>query len=271
MVNVFVVKIDTNSDVVNISVSNGIAVVTLARPAARNAWDDTLGAGMESAFGGLAASPEVRAIVLTGAGTVFCAGADLVAGFPTRPDGLDDLKSTLRNRFHPAFLALLDLPQPVIAAVQGPAIGAGACLALAADIAVLAPSAYLQFRFAAIGLMPDVGATALLATAVGPAKATEILMLADRLDAGRCLELGLVSQAAEDPLGEAMALAERLSTGPTRAYATTKRAVRSWSSRQLATQLELEADLQQTLVATDDWREGRAAFLERRQPRFRGR
>jgi 2-(1,2-epoxy-1,2-dihydrophenyl)acetyl-CoA isomerase len=260
-----------DTDAVKVSVTDGVAVVTLDRPAARNAWDDTLGAGMESVFGGLAALPEVRCVVLTGAGSVFCAGADLVAGFPTRPDGLDDLRSTLRNRFHPGFLALLDLPQPVIAAVQGPGIGAGACLALASDIAVMARSTYLQFRFAAIGLMPDVGATALLTTAVGPTRATEILMLADKLDADTCRELGLVSRVVDgDPVEPAMDLARRLAQGPTRAYATTKRAVRAWSLRELATQLELEADLQQTLVATDDWREGRAAFRERREPVFRG-
>jgi 2-(1,2-epoxy-1,2-dihydrophenyl)acetyl-CoA isomerase len=264
------VKLDIKSDVVNVDVSDAVAVVTLDRPEARNAWDDTLGDGMAEVFGALSASTEVRSIVLTGAGSAFCAGADLVAGFPTRPDGHDDLRSTLRRRFHPGFLALLDLPQPVVAAVQGPAIGAGACLALASDIALMARTTYLQFRFAAIGLMPDVGATALLSTAVGPAKATEILMLADRLDAETCERWGLVSRVVDDPLREATELAGRLATGPTRAYATTKRAVRTWSQREMATQLELEADLQQTLVTTDDWREGRSAFQERRTPTFRG-
>lgn len=264
-------NLDINTDAVKVSVSGRIAVVTLVRPAARNAWDDSLGVGMESVFAGLASLSEVRSVVLTGSGSVFCAGADLVAGFPVRPDGHDDLRSTLRNRFHPGFLALLDLPQPVIAAVQGPAIGAGACLALASDIAVMARSTYLQFRFAAIGLMPDVGATALLSSVVGPALATEILMLAEKLDAETCHALGLVSRIVdENPMDEALSLATRLAQGPTRAFATTKRAVRAWSSRELATQLELEADLQQTLVATADWREGRAAFRERRDPVFRG-
>jgi 2-(1,2-epoxy-1,2-dihydrophenyl)acetyl-CoA isomerase len=265
-------NLDIKTEAVNVHVTNGVAVVTLDRPAARNAWDDSLGDGMAEAFGELAARADVRSVVLTGAGTAFCAGADLVAGFPTRSDGHDDLRSTLRRRFHPAFLALLDLPQPVIAAVQGPAIGAGACLALACDIAVLSTSAYLQFRFAAIGLMPDVGATALLATSVGPARATEIFMLADKLDAATCQRLGLVSRITEgDPVAEARDLAARLAVGPTCAYAATKQAVRAWSARTLADQLELEASLQQTLVATDDWKEGRSAFLERRQPWFRGR
>lgn len=264
-------NLDTIDGAVNVDVSNSVATVTLSRPHARNAWDDSLGDGMAATFADLAGRPEVRAVVLTGAGSVFCAGADLVAGFPTLPTGEDDLRTVLRRRFHPAFLGLLDLPQPVIAAVQGPAIGAGACLALASDIAVMAPDTYLQFRFAAIGLMPDVGATALLGTRVGTAKAVELLLLAEKIDAATCERLGLVSRLAEDPLQEARSLASRLAVGPTRAYATTKRAVRAWTERDMAAQLELEASLQQTLVATDDWAEGRAAFLERRDPAFRGR
>jgi 2-(1,2-epoxy-1,2-dihydrophenyl)acetyl-CoA isomerase len=265
------VNLDTQIDAVKVSVSDGLAIVTLDRPAVRNAWDDDLGLGMAEAFGAVAATPAVRAVVLTGAGSVFCSGADLSAGFPTRPDGYDDLQATLRRRFHPAFLALLDLPQPVVAAVQGPAIGAGACLALASDIAVMARSTYMQFRFAAIGLMPDVGATALLASAVGPAKATEIFMLAEKLDAETCQRLGLVSRIAEtDPFQEAVTLAGRLSAGPTHAFANIKKAVRTWSWRDMASQLEVEAGLQQTLVMTADWKEGRAAFRERREPKFLG-
>jgi 2-(1,2-epoxy-1,2-dihydrophenyl)acetyl-CoA isomerase len=264
-------NVDSREDAVKVTVANSVAEVTLNRPAVRNAWDDTLGAGMEAAFAGLADRLDVRAVVLTGAGSAFCSGADLAAGFPLLPDGHDDLKSTLRRRFHPGFLALLDLPQPIIAAVQGPAIGAGACLALACDVAIMANAAYLQFRFAAIGLMPDVGATALLTAAVGRARATELLMLADKLDAGTCQQLGLVSRIAPgDVLDDAYALAKRLAAGPTRAYAATKRAIRSWSLREMATQLELEAGLQQTLVATTDWKEGRTAFLERRSPKFQG-
>jgi 2-(1,2-epoxy-1,2-dihydrophenyl)acetyl-CoA isomerase len=228
---------------------------------------------MSDVFSGLAERADVRCVLLSGEGPVFCAGADLVAGFPTLPDGRDDLRTTLRRRFHPGFLALLDLPQPVVAAVHGPAIGAGACLALASDIVVMARETYLQFRFAKIGLMPDVGATALLATRLGPAKAAELLMLADPVDADECARLGLVSRVvpAATAQADALALARRLATGPTRAYATTKRALRAWSWRGLAEQMELEAGLQQTLIGTDDWREGRAAFRERRNPQFTGR
>lgn len=263
-----------SDDAVNVDVTSaGIARVELNRPQARNAWDDSLGDGMAAVFSDLAVRPEVRAVVLSGAGPVFCAGADLVAGFPTTGDGQDDLRSVLRRRFHPAFLALLDLPQPVIAAVHGPAIGAGACLALAADVAVMAEDAYFQFRFTRIGLMPDVGATALLAELTGPARAAELMFLADPVDAAECHRLGLVSRVrpAEDVAGEADALAERLAAGPTRAYAATKQALRAWSRRAIADQMETEASLQQTLVGTDDWAEGRRAFQERRQPRYTGR
>jgi 2-(1,2-epoxy-1,2-dihydrophenyl)acetyl-CoA isomerase len=261
------------NDAVKLDVEYGVARVILSRPAARNAWDGTLGDGMCEVFSGLAERLDVRCVVLRGEGPVFCAGADLVAGFPTLPDGRDDLRTTLRRRFHPGFLAMLDLPQPVIAAVHGPAIGAGACLALAADITVLARETYLQFRFAKIGLMPDVGATALLASRVGPAKAAELLMLADPIAADECDRLGLVSRVvpAASVAAEADTLAGRLATGPTRAYATTKKALRAWSWRGMTEQMELEAGLQQTLTGTDDWREGRAAFRERRDPEFTGR
>ncbi|HZZ47403.1 MAG TPA: enoyl-CoA hydratase-related protein [Pseudonocardia sp.] len=262
-----------SSDAVKLDVEDGVARVVLARPRARNAWDDTLGQGMTEVFAELAERVDVRCVLLTGEGSVFCAGADLVAGFPALPDGRDDLRTTLRRRFHPGFLALLDLPQPVVAAVHGPAIGAGACLALAADIVVMAEDTYLQFRFAKIGLMPDVGATALLASRVGAAKAAELFMLADPIDAAQCAQLGLVSRVvpAASVADDGLTVARRLATGPTQAYATTKRALRAWSWRGLVDQLELEASLQQTLIGTDDWREGRAAFQERREPRFTGR
>lgn len=261
-----------STDSVNIHVSDSIATITMNRPERRNAWDDTLGAGLEQAFTAVSADDNVRCVVLTGAGTAFCSGADLATGFPTLPSGHDDLTGTLRRRFHPGFLAMLDTPKPVIAAVNGPAIGAGACLALASDIAVIDPdSAYLQFRFSAIGLMPDVGATALLASTVGPAKAVEIFMLAEKLSAQRCADLNLVSRLSTDLAGDVAELAGRLAQGPTAAYGTTKQAVRAWSRSQMANQLEYEASLQQQLIATADWQEGRAAFLERRQPRFTGR
>lgn len=260
------------SDAVNTSVTDGVAMVELDRPEARNAWDDALGDEMAATFSDLAVRPEVRCVVLRGAGPVFCAGADLATGFPTTSNGRDDLRSVLRRRFHPAFLALLDLPQPVVAAVHGPAIGAGACLALAADITVMSREAYLQFRFTRIGLMPDVGATALLGTLIGPARAAELFLLAEPIDAAECRRLGLVSRVCEPEAvrEESLALASRLAAGPTRAYATTKKALRAWSHRAMADQLELEAELQQTVTGTADWTEGRAAFLERREPRYTG-
>ena len=263
--------LDNMTNSVNIFVTDSVATVTLNRPRVHNAWDDALGVGLERAFTALSADKAVRCIVLTGTGPTFCSGADLATGFPQLPSGHDDLRGTLRRRFHPAFLALLDAEKPVIAAVNGPAIGAGACLALASDIAIMSHSAYLQFRFSAIGLMPDVGATALLASAVGASRAIEIFMLAEKIGAEQCRNLGLVSRIADEAAAEAQELARRLAQGPTRAYATTKSAVRRWSRQALADQLELEAELQQTLIATEDWAEGRTAFLEHRKPAFVGR
>ncbi len=264
--------VDTKGDSVNLGVTDGIATVTLNRPATHNAWDETLGAGLEAVLTEVATRSDVRCVVLTGTGPTFCSGADLVTGFPHTATGTDDLRATLRHRFHPGFLALLDVPQPVVAAVGGPAIGAGACLALASDVVVMAQPAYLHFRFAKIGLMPDVGATALLGSAVGPRRALEIFMLADPIGAETCRELGLVSRVVEDGRAgdEAQRLAEQLASGPTRAYAATKQALRAWSLTDMVDQLEVEASLQQTLVDTADWAEGRAAFRERRPPTFVG-
>jgi 2-(1,2-epoxy-1,2-dihydrophenyl)acetyl-CoA isomerase len=263
--------LDNMTNSVNVFVTDSVATVTLNRPRVHNAWDDALGVGLERAFTALSADKAVRCIILTGKGPTFCSGADLATGFPQLPSGHDDLRGTLRRRFHPAFLALLHASKPVIAAVNGPAIGAGACLALASDIAIMSHSAYLQFRFSAIGLMPDVGATALLASAVGASRAIEIFMLAEKIGAEQCRNLGLVSRVADEAAADAQELARRLAQGPTRAYATTKSAVRRWSRQALADQLELEAELQQTLIATEDWAEGRTAFLEHRKPAFVGR
>ncbi len=263
--------LDTTTDPVNVSVADSVAVVTLNRPKVHNAWDDALGAGLERVFTDLDADPAVRAIILTGAGKTFCSGADLATGFPTLPSGHDDLRSTLRRRFNPGFMAMMDSTTPVISAVHGPAVGAGACLAMASDIAIMGPASYLQFRFSAIGLMPDVGATALLAEAVGPARAMELFMLAEKLTPQQCQDLRLVSRVADNALSEAHEVARRIAQGPTRAYGTTKTALRRWSRRAFADQLELEGELQQTLVATSDWAEGRSAFLEHRTPNFTGR
>ena len=166
-----------------------------------------------------------------------------------------------------------DVPQPIVAAVNGPAIGAGACLAMAADMSVVAAGAFLQFRFAMIGLMPDVGATALLAAATGPQQAAELLMLADRIDAEEAHALRLTGRVVDDDkaLAEATALAARLAQGPTRAYATTKRALRRCSSVEFAEQLEYEAALQMELIDSEDWKIGRAAFLAHTVPAFVGR
>ena len=262
-----------SNDAVVLDITDGVALVTLNRPDVRNAWDDTLGAGMEETFTTLGSMPAVRAIVLTGAGSAFCSGADLAAGFSQTAEGHDNLRATLRHRFHPGFLAMRDVPQPLIAAVNGPAIGAGACLALAADLSLMGESAFMQFRFAMIGLMPDVGATALLSDIVTPQEAAELLFLAEKIDSGRARELRLIGRVVPDAevLAEAMALAARIAQGPTLALSNTKRALRACSRTAIERQLEYEAELQQSLVASEDWREGRSAFLEHRMPAFQGR
>jgi 2-(1,2-epoxy-1,2-dihydrophenyl)acetyl-CoA isomerase len=266
------VPADPRGEAVRYELRDGVAIMILNRPDRRNAWNLELGRGMEQIFTELSDRPDVRAVVLTGAGSAFCSGADLAREFPRGYGGRDDLRALLRETFHPAILAMREVAKPVIAAVNGPAIGAGACLALAADMSVMSDDTFLQFRFAHIGLMPDVGATALLAAVVGPQEAAELLMLAERIDAGRARELRLVSRVVPGTgvLPEAEKLAQRLATGPTRAYGAMKRALRQAYQPAFAEQLEIEAELQMTLTATDDWAEGRAAFLAHREPKFRG-
>jgi 2-(1,2-epoxy-1,2-dihydrophenyl)acetyl-CoA isomerase len=261
------------STAVTFEVSDGVAVMTLNRPDRRNAWNQDLGDGMEATFTELSSRPEVRSIVLTGAGTAFCSGADLVRQFPHSYNGKDDLRALLRRTFHPAILAMRDVAKPIVSAVNGPAIGAGACLVLASDMAVMGRSSFLQFRFARIGLIPDVGATTLLRAAVGPQQAAELLMLADAIGGEQAAALGLVGHVADDAnvMEDALALATRLAAAPTKAIAAMKRALRQTSTNSFAEQLEYEAEQQMTLIDTEDWIEGRAAFLERREPTFNGR
>jgi len=210
---------------------------------------------------------------VTGAGRGFSSGADLRAGFEVADDGLPDIRTELAEVYHPVVTALRGLEKPVVAAVNGPAVGIGASLALACDLVLAGESAFLQLAFANIGLMPDGGATALLPAAVGKARAFELALLAERLPASKALEWGLVNAVHPDDrlLAEAGALAERLATGPTRSYAAAKRALNRSLFGHLDGQLALEAELQHALARTRDFPEGVMAFAEKRTPAFEGR
>lgn len=252
--------------------SDAVGWLTLNRPETLNAWTAQLGNELRGVIEGEAAADSVRAVVVTGAGRGFSSGADLKAGFDPAEDGKPNIRKELAEVYHPVIVGIRQLRKPVIAAVNGPAVGIGCSLALACDLVMAAESAFLSLAFVNIGLMPDGGATAFVPPAIGKARAFEMALLGERIPAARALEWGLVNWVHPDDrlLDEARALARRLAAGPTRSYASSKRALNSAMYGDLEAQLELEAELQHSLGRTDDFLEGAAAFVQRRAPEFRG-
>jgi 2-(1,2-epoxy-1,2-dihydrophenyl)acetyl-CoA isomerase len=250
-----------------------VATLELDRPQAMNAWDAQLGDDLRRAVEQVAADDAVRAVVVTGAGRAFSAGADLKAGFDPTPEGLPDIGTTLRERYHPIITGIREMPKPVVAAVNGPAAGIGCSLALACDLVVAAESAYFLLAFVNIGLVPDGGSSLLIPARVGFARAAEMAMLGERVPAPKALEWGLINRVVADGelRAEADALADRLAAGPTRSYAGSKRQLNAWLYARMYEQLELEASIQQELAASGDFQEGVSAFVEKRPARFAGR
>jgi 2-(1,2-epoxy-1,2-dihydrophenyl)acetyl-CoA isomerase len=250
----------------------GVARITLNRPETLNAWHSDFGRELKRAIEEDAADPSVRALLLTGAGRAFSSGADLRAGFDAADDGMPDIAKELNSLYHPIVAGIRRIAKPVVAAVNGPAVGIGASLAFACDLVLAAESAYFGLAFVNIGLMPDGGSTLFVPTAVGKARAFQMALLGERIDAQRALEWGLVNYVHPDDrlLDEASALAGRLAAGPTRSYAGTKRALNQMLYPDLEGQLSLEAELQHGLARTRDFQEGALAFLEKRDPAFQG-
>jgi 2-(1,2-epoxy-1,2-dihydrophenyl)acetyl-CoA isomerase len=250
----------------------GVARITLNRPDTLNAWHAPFGRELRRAIETDAADPSVRAVLITGAGRGFSSGADLKAGFDEAEDGLPDLRKELGELYHPIIAAVRNLEKPVVAAVNGPAVGIGASLALACDLILAAESAYFGLAFVNIGLMPDGGSTLFVPAAAGKARAFQMAMLGERVDAQRALDWGLVNFVHPDAalLDEANALVERLAAGPTRSYAGTKKALNRMLYPDLAAQLDLEAELQHALARTQDFQEGVLAFVQKREAAFQG-
>jgi len=261
-------------ETVNVHVAEATATVELNRPQALNAWNARLGADLLAALQHCATDDAVRAVLITGAGRAFSSGADLkdVSGGATTPDGHPDVYKTLTERYHPIMHAIREMPKPVLAAVNGPAVGIGCSLAMCCDLIVAAESAYFLLAFVNIGLVPDGGSSLFMPSRVGMARASELAMLGERLPAAKALEWGLINRvvADEELHAQAAALAARLANGPTRSYAGTKRQLNNWLYARMGEQLELEARIQQEMAGSADFLEGATAFVEKRPARFSG-
>jgi 2-(1,2-epoxy-1,2-dihydrophenyl)acetyl-CoA isomerase len=247
--------------------------LTLNRPDVMNAWDKQFGLDLLAAVEQAASDDEVRAVVITGAGRAFSSGADLRAGFDPTPEGHPDVQTVLHERYHPIIKGIRRMPKPVLAAVNGPAVGIGCSLALACDLIVARESAYFLLAFVNIGLVPDGGSSLLLPERIGLARATEMAMLGERVGAKQALEWGLINRVATDGEFEGVVdeLAARLAAGPTASYAGSKRQLNEWLFARMDAQLDLEASIQQEAAASGDFLEGIQAFLQKRPADFKGR
>jgi 2-(1,2-epoxy-1,2-dihydrophenyl)acetyl-CoA isomerase len=247
----------------------GIARLTLNRPERLNSFTVQM---HEEVADALADLGDARVLVLTGAGRGFCAGQDL-NDRAVAPGEAVDLGESVEKRYNPLVRRLTQLPMPVIARVNGVAAGAGANIALACDIVVAAKSAKFIQSFANIGLIPDSGGTWVLPRLVGQARALGLALTAEALPAERAAEWGLIWKAVEDEAldAEVDALAARFGSAPTRGLAAIKRMIRESWGHSLDQELDLQRDAMRELGGSDDYREGVAAFMEKRAPRFTGR
>ena len=255
------------SDDVLVERDGGVLRVTLNRPERMNAVTAAMGAALLDALRQADGDPAVRAVLLCGAGRGFCAGQDLAEVTP----GMD-LGETLQRVFNPAVRAIRAMPKPVVSAVQGTAAGAGANLALACDVVLAGQSARFLQAFVRIGLMPDAGGTWLLPRLAGDARARGMAMLGEPVTAAQAEAWGMIWRAvADEALGEdAWRVAARLAELPTQAMRLMKQAFAASATQTLDAQLDTERDLQREAGGTPDFREGVAAFLEKRPPRFTG-
>ncbi|QIR85488.1 enoyl-CoA hydratase-related protein [Paracoccus sp. AK26] len=253
-------------ETIEFAIQDGVATLTLNRPQVMNALSSRMRVEITEAVTTLPA--EARCLVITGAGRGFCSGQDL-----TDRAAAADLEGTLRDEYEPMLRAIRACRAPVIAAVNGVAAGAGANLALAADIAIAAESASFIQAFTRIGLVPDAGGTFVIPRAVGMARAMGMMLFAEPISARQAADWGLIWEALpDDAFAEGVALrARQLAQGPTAAYLSIREAVQASTQNDMDAQLVLEARLQGAAGRTADFIEGVTAFLEKRPARFTGR
>jgi len=256
-----------------VSVEAGIETITLNRPEKLNALNPEMHQLLRAALERAAVEPEIRVVIITGAGRGFCTGQDLAERDVSAGAAPIDLSVSLGSHYNPLVRRLRALPKPIICAVNGVAAGAGANIALACDLVIAARSASFIQAFSKIGLMPDAGGSYFLPRLIGTARAMGLALLAEKLDAEQAVQWGLIWKVVDDQqlINEANALALKLANGPTKGYGLLKKAMYASPGNSLDAQLDLERDLQREAGYSEDYREGVTAFKEKREPRFKGK
>ena len=255
-----------------VSLETGVLTITLNRPDKLNAFNPEMHQALRAALDQAAEEP-VRAVVLTGAGRAFCAGQDLSERNVKPGAAPIDLAISLGSHYNPLIRRLRELPKPVVCAVNGAAAGAGANIALACDLVIAARSASFVQAFSRIGLLPDSGGTWFLPRLVGSARAMGLALLGEKLSAEDAAAWGLIWKVVDDAqlMSEASSVARALAEGPTRGYGLIKKAFYASPANSLDAQLDLERDLQRQAGFSEDYREGVAAFMQKRNPQFKGK
>ncbi|HUQ75286.1 MAG TPA: 2-(1,2-epoxy-1,2-dihydrophenyl)acetyl-CoA isomerase PaaG [Burkholderiales bacterium] len=260
-------------DSVLVSVEAGVETITLNRPDKLNALNPEMHQRLRGALERAADEPDIRVVILTGAGRGFCTGQDL-AERDVRPGAAPiDLSASLGSLYNPLVRRMRALPKPIVCAVNGVAAGAGANIALACDLVIAARSASFVQAFSRLGLVPDAGGTYFLPRLVGTARAMGLAFLAEKLSAEQAAQWGLIWKVVDDAelAAHVQALAAALASGPTKGYGLAKKALYASAGNSLDAQLDLERDLQREAGFSEDYREGVTAFKEKRAPRFKGK